>query len=278
MKGQRPQRADRRRALRRRRNVIGIGVVIVAAVIVLVPWKGAPTWLLQTHRHVVLSLPWIKEHWLNAIAITAAATVAAAVVPLVISRQESRNSQPDTQRHDRERSAMLQTVRQKWIRGILEPSMIDDVRLTLGQQDQLQTRDLSMRIIRRPGPQPVPTAEGGTITRLVDAVGGGVLILGAPGGGKTTLLLQLADELLKRAENDPNGPIPVVLNLASWTGKYQPLTKWLEEELNVNYRVPRLTASAWVQQDALTLLLDGLERSLRTKPRSLRRSDQWLPT
>jgi eukaryotic-like serine/threonine-protein kinase len=42
---------------------------------------------------------------------------------------------------------------------------------------------------------------------VFDTVGGGLFILGAPGAGKTTMLLQLAEELLDRAEGDPRPQI-----------------------------------------------------------------------
>src|SRR5437764_1487467 len=44
----------------------------------------------------------------------------------------------------------------------------------------------------------------------------GLLILGAPGVGKSTLLLELALGLLTRAEQDEEQPIPVLVNLSSW--------------------------------------------------------------
>jgi predicted NACHT family NTPase len=48
---------------------------------------------------------------------------------------------------------------------------------------------------------------------VFDDMGGELLILGAPGSGKTTTLLELAGELLARAEAEDGQPIPVVFNL-----------------------------------------------------------------
>jgi hypothetical protein len=42
------------------------------------------------------------------------------------------------------------------------------------------------------------------------------LILGKPGGGKTTTLLELAEALIERAEGDSDAPIPVILELSTW--------------------------------------------------------------
>ena len=64
----------------------------------------------------------------------------------------------------------------------------------------------------------------GSDTRLVqifddDAIGGKLLILGAPGSGKTTALLELCQELMTRAEQDATEPMPVLCNLSSWAAR-----------------------------------------------------------
>jgi DNA polymerase III delta prime subunit len=91
------------------------------------------------------------------------------------------------------------------------------------------------------------------------------LILGEPGAGKTITLLQLASELLARAETSPGAAIPVVLNLSSWNEQSEPLEKWLHEELRGKYFVPGAVAEDWIAKDALTLLLDGLDEVLPEK-------------
>ena len=64
-----------------------------------------------------------------------------------------------------------------------------------------------------------------------------LLILGAPGrAGKTTLLLELARDLLtRRAGDDPTHPIPVVFPLSTWSETRKPLDQWLVDELNLRY-------------------------------------------
>ena len=57
------------------------------------------------------------------------------------------------------------------------------------------------------------------IVDVFDEVKGALLILGEPGSGKTTTLLELARDLIARAEKDSTLPVPVVFNLSSWVEK-----------------------------------------------------------
>jgi predicted NACHT family NTPase len=83
---------------------------------------------------------------------------------------------------------------------------------------------------------------GTNITNLFDEYGEALLILGAPGTGKSTLLLELAERLLDRAEQDDNQPMPVIFNRSSWALRRQPLAQWLVAELNERSDVPKKTA------------------------------------
>jgi DNA polymerase III delta prime subunit len=206
-------------------------------------------------------LGWAKEHWLTATAVSTAAAVAGVLAPFVVHWLERRRpAQAEKATHDpRQRLVMLQRVRYKWITGVLEPSLAHAAQLALGLERRPDTLDLGARVLHRPDGPPRPLTEGTQISQVFDQVGGGLLILGAPGAGKTTLLLELARELLDRAEQNPGEPIPVVVNLASWARERKELAAWLVDELADGYKVPRRIASAWVGQDALALLLDGLD-------------------
>jgi predicted NACHT family NTPase len=73
------------------------------------------------------------------------------------------------------------------------------------------------------------------------------------------LLLELARDLIRRAQRDPNQPIPIVLNLSSWASKGKPLGQWLLDELVLQYQVPRQLGADWLEAGALLVLLDGLD-------------------
>jgi hypothetical protein len=98
-----------------------------------------------------------------------------------------------------------------------------------------------------------------SISAVFDAVGGALLILGAAGSGKTTSLLELARNLIARAERDETLPLPVVLPLSSWAEERLPLAAWLVDELSKRYSVPRDVGRMWVARDLVLPLLDGLD-------------------
>jgi predicted NACHT family NTPase len=81
---------------------------------------------------------------------------------------------------------------------------------------------------------PVLSSEDAKIWEIFDhkAIVGKLLILGDPGAGKTTTLMELAEALIARAENQPDHPIPVLFDLASWKDSRQSLKDWMVAELS----------------------------------------------
>lgn len=104
-----------------------------------------------------------------------------------------------------------------------------------------------------------PHPSSTSIIQVYEDAGPRLLILGELGAGKTMLLLELADELLTRAEGDPKLPIPVILNLSSWASQQSSLESWLIDQLQVVYHVPSRVSRAWLEQNSWLLLLDGLD-------------------
>ena len=111
-----------------------------------------------------------------------------------------------------------------------------------------------------------------------------VLLLGAPGSGKTTTLLQVAQLLIRQAKNDPNAPIPLLFNLSKFRGKDNPSTSrtffpwrsprqtqteeqpgeeviadWLVQMITGYPGVSRNVANRWLAEEKVALLLDGLD-------------------
>jgi hypothetical protein len=165
----------------------------------------------------------------------------------------------------RNRSRMLARVRSFWVDGVLEQSLHQIARLELGLETRPQAVPHPWELLVHPldqAPKPLPPGVG--ITAVFDQLGQALLILGAPGAGKTTQLLELARDLLDRAEKDPAHPIPVVFNLSTWATRRQPLDRWLVDELRDRYDVPRSIGRRWVDNEQVLPLLDGLDEVART--------------
>ncbi|ABW32775.1 NACHT domain-containing protein [Acaryochloris marina] len=99
-----------------------------------------------------------------------------------------------------------------------------------------------------------------TIQQVFDRsdIQGRLLVLGQPGSGKTTVMLDLAKDLLERVK-DPKECIPVLLNLSSWASKRQSIPEWIVEELKSKYGVPASIGKKWLAEQKLLVLFDGLD-------------------
>jgi hypothetical protein len=258
-------RGDRRaseRGVARLMWLVALAGILLVSITLLEVSTALPGWLLPARRGMVGALHWVQANWLSTASLGVAAAIAGVLAPFLL-RWLDRRHPIDMVREARDaqqRAVMLRRVRYKWISGVLEPSLARAARLVLGMDRRPDLLGLgAARVVHRAGQRPEPLPADTPISTVFDMVGGGLLILGAPGGGKTTTLLQLCEDLLDRAERDAGMPIPVVANLASWGRHRLPLDAWLVNELADGYQVPQRIAAAWVEQDALALLLDGLD-------------------
>lgn len=84
---------------------------------------------------------------------------------------------------------------------------------------------------------------------------GRLLIVGLPGSGKTTLVIQLALHILGLEHKS----MPVVLNLATWRAKFKTFDEWLSEILPTELGTSQKLAEQIRHNTPLILLLDGLD-------------------
>jgi hypothetical protein len=158
-------------------------------------------------------------------------------------------------------SVMRQAVRKFWIEGVLDKSLYNEalIRLNMAERaDAVDNRPWNL-MLQEPGAASQMLLPGTRILDVFDDMQQRLLILGEPGSGKTTTLLELARDLLDRADGDPTQPTPVVFNLSSWALGRKPLAEWLVDELRERYSIPKAIAQSWIKTDALLLLLDGLD-------------------
>ncbi len=178
----------------------------------------------------------------------------------------SREGLPPLTTADRNRRSMLQNVHTFWIEGLLENSLHGMSMLELDLQQKAGAVDNPWDVLlRQPGLRDETLDQGVSVISSFDRLNGKLLILGDPGSGKTTTLLELTRDLLYRAGLDEEHAIPAVFNLSSWSENAKALDEWLVDELGNKYLVPRQVAQKWVDDDQLLLLLDGLDEVTQDK-------------
>lgn len=144
----------------------------------------------------------------------------------------------------------------------------------------------SLELLAQKGPGwPMPQGSGWTAgpetlaggdRQLREVIGlvptGRLLVLGAPGAGKTMLMVRLVLDLLKNRED--TDPVPVLVSLASWNPAEQDLGEWLADSLARDHPAlasPTPPISGETTQAELLVatglvmpILDGLDEIPRT--------------
>ena len=170
---------------------------------------------------------------------------------------------PTKEQEIRNREQLITSVRAQWIDGVYNQSMGANpwinVDLVLAPK-YVPIPSVSMKWQSEDGSKLLDQDEW-IETAFKKYAANALLILGAPGSGKTITLLDLTKELLNEAEKDSahTTPIPVVFNLSSWALETKSLFNWLVSELGDKYGVSSGLANYWLETNALILMLDGLD-------------------
>jgi hypothetical protein len=160
-----------------------------------------------------------------------------------------------------QRKVLLAKVKEFWIEGFLKPSLQGGIAIRLdrnGRPDAIA--NLSQGIEALSVELDASYDELQT-TQIYEEMGQGrtLLILGEPGAGKSIALLQLAQRLIERSEQNLRLPLPVVFNLSAWAKDQKAIDDWLVDELREKYQVPKSLSQPWIKEQQLILLLDGLD-------------------
>jgi hypothetical protein len=153
---------------------------------------------------------------------------------------------------------LRERVMEYWVDGVLKHSLYNEVLISLGKREVGNAVDAPWKYTIEVSDATNSTPLDSRDLRVIYDATGLLLILGEPGSGKTTTMLDLARTLLERARDDIRERVPVVVNLSSWKKK-EPLAKWISNELSEKYRVPRKIGHLWLERGYLLPLLDGLD-------------------
>jgi len=159
------------------------------------------------------------------------------------------------------RHHLIELTDRLWVRGALHHSLQTVVRLEVGLGDQPdavkdpygtgQLQDLA-------DGQRLPA--GTRLRSMLDERSGSrLLVIGEPGSGKTTHLLDLAEDQLAKARADETAPVPLVLLLSTWAGAPGGLAAWVCAEARQRYTIDATDMMTWLQAGQVLLLLDGLD-------------------
>src|SRR5262249_35569472 len=96
-----------------------------------------------------------------------------------------------------------------------------------------------------------------SLTDAFSRYGGRVLLLGAPGAGKTTTLLAFARDRVAARLHDSRAPLPILVPISTWDSIGRtPLPDWIASQVPT---LDRDTVASQVSGNNALLMLDGLD-------------------
>lgn len=164
-----------------------------------------------------------------------------------------------SRRSVRNRNKLLTTVKSE-VKARQSQSLHNAVRIILLKETEPEQVQRLWNVEVKIGRNPVFQLPSQTsIAQIFEQTGGKLMILGTQGSGKTTTLLELANQLVTSAENDISKPIPVLFDISSWQEDKQTIADWLISELQSKYNIPVKIGKQWINEQQLLPLLDGLD-------------------
>lgn len=153
------------------------------------------------------------------------------------------------------RRVLIEKMRRFWVNSLLTPLRDEQTFINLKLECANDAIDHPWADV----PSVHQNQDATNIYRAFRNADRSLLILGAPGAGKTINLVELSNYLLAMADDDENQPVPVILNLSGWAGKQTGIGTWAVEEMVAKYQIPRRIGRRWLAEDKLLFLLDGLD-------------------
>ncbi len=168
------------------------------------------------------------------------------------------NLPPNQPQRDKNQQDLIKYIGEM-VDRLLSQSLRNQVYINLDKVEDFSKVTASMQLkFAEQKAQPLPPET--TIVQVYDRpdINGRLLILGDPGSGKSTNLYKLVQELVIRAKDDINQPIPILFNLSSWTSNYTTIKDWLIDELNIiGFR--KKLAKQYLDDELIIPCLDGLD-------------------
>jgi NACHT domain len=195
---------------------------------------------------------------------TLASLVAAAILIPAFLLMRRPGSSPSHERSDEDikaqlapRGQVIALVRKQWVLGVLDQPLYRTARIALGRDEAPEALGRPSELTVQSGAKPArPVASGMSMGVLLEQVSGFVL-LGAAGAGKTMLMAELVRDLIERAKEDINAPLPIAISLERWPGKRVSIDDWVKRELAGAASAD--IVEGWLQNSQVVLIFDALD-------------------
>jgi len=235
--------------------VVTVLAPMAAIVITLIQYRGIPTWITEKQLEILFN---------GCVTLGAAGAAIFAVVPPLrqqfLSVFRGDRSAKDAE-EQKVRNYLLKSMESTWVNKRLESSLRKRLLIELDKEERLDLVDYPWHLVLETRSKKKTMLPPGTrMVAVFERAGNCLLVLGEPGSGKTTMLIDLARSTLARAEKDQVEPIPVVLSLSSWSDSKQTIEDWVVSQLTSSlYKLNKNAAQRLVDQNNVLLLLDGLD-------------------
>lgn len=156
------------------------------------------------------------------------------------------------------RQLILRKIMQEWILPVLQKPIPGTKAIDL---------QLALKSIKSQSVTAYSTvASHVTIADIFDDANGQLILIGETGSGKTRKLCELAKELVSRAEQNKDHPIPIVLSLTTWSKTFKSFANWIIYELSTErYQLDEATISRLINNKDLLPILDDLDKVPRAE-------------
>lgn len=182
----------------------------------------------------------------------------------------------------RQRAQLIEQISEYWIEGYYHQSLrFGMVNIELENNREYVLQHSEYGAYQFHGNQ--------SLSDIFKDVHGQLLILGKPGAGKTTLVLQLAKQLIDVALLKNDAPIPVIFNLTTWANRWKSfgdeelsiknrdkimelvkneiegkkehlsVADWIVYELHSKYEIDTEEITKWLAGGNITIVFDGLD-------------------